>query len=208
MSQNNGQQFNLGIKHQLFNNEVRKRRLELGLTQKQLAKLCGLGKQTVGHIETFRSYPIRDQGEKIAKVLESTVEVLFPIWTKEFIGKLTTVVTEHLITERMLEHPELRLLPAEAGSTEEIEDQLDKELLRKVTAEVLDTLTPREQRVLQLRYGMGDPGQEGEERARPMNLEEVGREFGVTRERIRQIEGKAIRKLKHPTRIHKLRPFL
>ena len=65
---------------------------------------------------------------------------------------------------------------------------------------MLDSLSPREKRVLQLRFGLED----GKQRT----LEEVGREFGVTRERIRQIEAKAIRKLKHPTRAKKLRDYL
>jgi len=65
---------------------------------------------------------------------------------------------------------------------------------------VLSTLTDRERRVLQLRFGLED--------GRSRTLEEVGREFGVTRERIRQIEAKALRKLRHPTRSRKLRDFL
>jgi RNA polymerase primary sigma factor len=66
--------------------------------------------------------------------------------------------------------------------------------------EVLHTLTEREARVLQLRFGLED--------GRSRTLEEVGREFGVTRERIRQIEAKALRKLRHPTRSRKLKDFL
>lgn len=73
-------------------------------------------------------------------------------------------------------------------------------LLREQLEEVLDTLTPREKKVLRLRFGLDD------ERAR--TLEEVGQEFGVTRERIRQIEAKALRKLKHPNRSKKLKDFL
>jgi RNA polymerase primary sigma factor len=65
---------------------------------------------------------------------------------------------------------------------------------------VLGTLSLRERRVLQLRYGLED--------GRTRTLEEVGREFSVTRERIRQIEAKALRKLRHPTRSEKLRDFL
>ncbi len=61
-------------------------------------------------------------------------------------------------------------------------------------------MTERESRVLQLRFGLED--------GRGRTLEEVGREFGVTRERIRQIEAKALRKLRHPTRSRKLRDFL
>ena len=73
-------------------------------------------------------------------------------------------------------------------------------LLKEQLAEVLDTLTPREKKVLELRFGMID--------GRTRTLEEVGKEFNVTRERIRQIEAKALRKLRHPSRSKKLRDFL
>ncbi len=65
---------------------------------------------------------------------------------------------------------------------------------------MLFTLNPRERRVLQLRFGLED--------GRSRTLEEVGREFGVTRERIRQIEAKALRKLRHPSRSKKLKDYL
>ena len=73
-------------------------------------------------------------------------------------------------------------------------------LLKEQLEEVLDTLTPREEKVLRLRFGLDD--------GRARTLEEVGQNFGVTRERIRQIEAKALRKLRHPSRSHKLRDFL
>lgn len=80
------------------------------------------------------------------------------------------------------------------------DEQATRELLKAHLDEVLDSLSPREKRVLVLRFGLED----GKQRT----LEEVGKEFGVTRERIRQIEAKAIRKLKHPTRAKKLRDYL
>ena len=83
------------------------------------------------------------------------------------------------------------LAPAEAAS---------HQLLKEQVAAVLDSLTGRERRVLQLRFGLED--------GRARTLEEVGREFNVTRERIRQIEAKALRKLRHPSRSRKLRDFL
>ena len=73
-------------------------------------------------------------------------------------------------------------------------------LLKEQLMEVLDTLTPREKKVLELRFGIID--------GRTRTLEEVGKEFNVTRERIRQIEAKALRKLRHPSRSKKLKDFL
>ena len=82
-------------------------------------------------------------------------------------------------------------VPAEAAAQTLLKEQLD---------EVLDTLTEREQKVLRLRFGMDD--------GRARTLEEVGKEFNVTRERIRQIEAKALRKLRHPSRSRKLKDYL
>ena len=79
-------------------------------------------------------------------------------------------------------------------------DKVSRELLKEALQKVLDTLSPRERKVLIMRFGLED--------GKPKTLEEVGREFKVTRERIRQIEAKAIRKLKHPTRARKLKDFL
>ena len=72
--------------------------------------------------------------------------------------------------------------------------------LREQLGEVLETLTEREQKVLELRFGLKD--------GRARTLEEVGRVFKVTRERIRQIEAKALRKLRHPSRSRKLKDYL
>ena len=82
------------------------------------------------------------------------------------------------------------LSPAEVAESNMLKEQL---------IAVLNTLTPREEKVLRLRYGFDD--------SHPRTLEEVGKEFNVTRERIRQIEAKALRKMKHPNRIKKLKDF-
>jgi len=79
-------------------------------------------------------------------------------------------------------------------------DTASKQLLKDNIREVLETLSPREAKVLVYRFGL--------EGGRPMTLEEVGQKFGVTRERIRQIEAKALRKLKHPSRRKKLQDYL
>jgi RNA polymerase primary sigma factor len=85
---------------------------------------------------------------------------------------------------------EASLSPADVATRQMLKEQMD---------DVLDSLTGRERRVLQLRFGLED--------GRQRTLEEVGKEFGVTRERIRQIEAKALRKLRHPTRSRKLRDY-
>ncbi|HJW14839.1 MAG TPA: RNA polymerase sigma factor RpoD, partial [Thermoanaerobaculia bacterium] len=83
------------------------------------------------------------------------------------------------------------LSPIEAVLVSNLQDQ---------TRRVLKSLTPREEQVLKMRFGVGDGSEH--------TLEEVGRSFNVTRERIRQIESKALRKLRHPSRAKKLKPFL
>ncbi len=79
-------------------------------------------------------------------------------------------------------------------------DAASHTLLKEQLADVLKTLTPREEKVLRLRFGLDD--------GHPRTLEEVGKEFNVTRERIRQIEAKALRKLRHPSRSKKLKDFI
>ena len=82
-------------------------------------------------------------------------------------------------------------VPAEEAAYTLLQEQLEK---------VMETLTEREQKVIRLRYGLGS--------GRPRTLEEVGKEFNVTRERIRQIEAKALRKLRHPSRSRILKDYL
>ncbi len=79
-------------------------------------------------------------------------------------------------------------------------DAVSYTMLKEQMLSVLDTLTPREEKVLRLRYGLDD--------GRPRTLEEVGKEFNVTRERIRQIEAKALRKLRHPSRSKRLKDYM
>jgi RNA polymerase primary sigma factor len=79
-------------------------------------------------------------------------------------------------------------------------DAASKQLLKEQMQDILDSLSERERKVLEMRFGLLD--------GQGHTLEEVGQEFGVTRERIRQIEAKALRKLRHPIRSRKLRDYL
>jgi RNA polymerase sigma factor (sigma-70 family) len=178
------EEFSLGVKHQIFNNEVRKRRLERGLTQKQLGKICGRSNGFIGHIETLRTYPSLEDAEMIATALGSTVRELFPKWINEFKKYRNSVVTEHIITERLLENPDLLSLP----DPEDMEDKVNNEILKDDIDKALGRLSEREKKVMELRFGLRGGS--------PKHLDEVGAILGVSRERVRQIEARVFRKLK------------
>ncbi len=120
-----------------------------------------------------------DKVRDILKIAQEPVSIETPIGEEED-SRLGDFIEDEAASE-----------PAEAASFTLLKEQL---------MEVLDTLTPREKKVLELRFGIID--------GRTRTLEEVGREFSVTRERIRQIEAKALRKLRHPSRSKKLKDFL
>jgi RNA polymerase primary sigma factor len=120
-----------------------------------------------------------DKAYEIVKISQDTTSLETPV------GKEEDTRLKEFIED------EITLSPFEAASRELLKDHID---------DVLDSLNPREQRVLELRFGLRD--------GRTRTLEEVGREFGVTRERIRQIEAKALRKLRHPSRSKRLRDYL
>jgi len=120
--------------------------------------------------------------EKVEEILKISQE---PISLETPIGEEEDTHLGDFIEDRKI------MSPADTASYELLKEQISK---------VLNTLTPREQRVLRLRFGLED--------GRSRTLEEVGREFKVTRERIRQIEAKALRKLRHPTRSRKLKDYL
>jgi len=120
--------------------------------------------------------------EKVEEILKISQE---PISLETPIGEEEDTHLGDFIEDRKI------MSPADTASHELLKDQISK---------VLSTLTPREQRVLTLRFGLED--------GRSRTLEEVGKEFRVTRERIRQIEAKALRKLRHPTRSRKLKDYL
>ena len=120
--------------------------------------------------------------EKVRDILKLSQE---PVSLKSPIGEEEDSALADFIPD------EAALAPAEAASQELLREQVDS---------VLDTLSERERDVLKLRFGLID--------GRNRTLEEVGKEFNVTRERIRQIEAKALRKLRHPTRSRKLKDYL
>lgn len=194
--------FNVGVKHSIFNNELRKRRLSLGLSQKELSQASGVTITAVGNLETFRRMPSEKEATQICRVLDTDISTVFPEWLKLFKPKRTTVVTEHLVTEVQLTSGILNQYLLEDGQDQidKVEEDIMNEELKEVIKRQLSSLTPRESKILTMRFGLDG--------SNPKTLEEVGNQFGVTRERIRGIESKAIRRLKHPTRSKYLKSYL
>ena len=143
-----------------------------------LSRAYGLPKSTPEEIAAELDMPV-ERVREILKISQEPVSLETPIGEEED-SHLGDFIQDDNVP-----------VPAEAAAQTLLKEQLD---------EVLDTLTEREQKVLRLRFGMND--------GRARTLEEVGKEFDVTRERIRQIEAKALRKLRHPSRSRKLRDYL
>ncbi|WP_046216600.1 RNA polymerase sigma factor RpoD [Paenibacillus wulumuqiensis] len=131
--------------------------------------------------------------EEIAKEMEITIEKVRGIMkvSQEPVSLETPIGEENDSNLGDFIEDQEALAPADAAAYELLKEQLE---------DVLDTLTEREENVLRLRFGLDD--------GRTRTLEEVGKVFGVTRERIRQIEAKALRKLRHPSRSKRLKDFL
>uniref|UniRef100_UPI003FEE31ED RNA polymerase sigma factor RpoD n=1 Tax=Angelakisella sp. TaxID=1935177 RepID=UPI003FEE31ED len=154
--------------------------------------------ETINKVKKVNSQLLHENGheptnEQIAEKLEMPVEK---------VREIMRVAQEPVSLETPIgEEEDSHLgdfIPAEDGPAPS--DVASHTMLKEQLAEVLSTLTPREEKVLRLRFGLED--------GRSRTLEEVGKEFNVTRERIRQIEAKALRKLRHPSRSKKLKDFL
>lgn len=196
-------EFQFGIRQRLYNWNMRVARQRFGLTQRQLGQLVGKGKVSIGQIETLRVYPKPELADEIAHILQMDVEVLFPPWLQEFkLEKVTPALEDKSISlrealrEGMLD-PQLLTTTT---TIQDIEARIDNDALREKIETVLNELSEREKRVLILRFGLDG--------RRAMLLEEAGVQFNLTRERIRQIEGKALRKLRHPRYTRKLVDYL
>jgi len=179
----------------LRNAVLRQRRVALGLTQKQLGDLIGVTAHTICQIETMRGSGSREVLERLAEVLGCTADDLHIKWPKEVptIGTVVKDIEPHAL-EAYMDVVRCRALemakdPAvTAGAAEEYIDRKNQ------ISKALDTLTFREREVIKMRYGIGTDDI-------AYTFEEIGRKFKVTRECVRQIEARALRKLQHPVRM-------
>jgi len=174
-----------------------------GWTQKDMALLTGFSTAYLGHIETLRVIPSEVAMDEIAAALNLPKDYLFP---EALIGAMKDGLFDHRVVElqeqhivRLAEARRAGLLPQGITEDEAVE-AVDRAILQERLSEAMSSLTEKEQRVIKLRFGLED--------GHSLTLEEVGKEFNVTRDRIRQIEAKAIRKLRHPSRSRRLKDFL
>lgn len=172
-------------------------------SQTEFAKASGLKPQEVSDMIAMRLPPIGMNGNfcyVAIAIMEALGAAPTDLWTSE---QMTIKLRRNTIEKELSKEAILEAIQNESGallgvvSPEEIIQQNQK---RKVIEETVNTLTPTEIKVLNMRYGLHD----GKEKT----LEEVGKEFHFTRERIRQIEAKALRKMRHPSRANKLAVFL
>ena len=178
--------FGLGVKTSIYNNELRKRRIALGMEQKDLAKKIGKTNSVISHYETFKNYPDKKAAAKIAKILNCDIETIFPAWLQEYKLKKSSVDREVKIDCISIDSGKAQYLLE--GNDDSFIDKTENSLLASKIKEAINALTDREQRILTLRFGLDD--------SKPHTLEEVGQEFSVTRDRIRQIEAKALAKIR------------
>lgn len=195
----NQETFSLGVKRIPFNGVMRKARLEKGLSQYDLGKMIGACGSTIQQIETMRKWPKTNVAYQIADILEVDIENLFPKWMEDKLVKRGSNLNVYMNIERVALEAAASV-PSLLSGSDVVDKEIDRKLMEKNIREVLDTISPKERRVLVERFGLY-----GNE---PKDLEAVGRMFNVTRERIRQIEAKALRKLRHPSRSNGLKDYV
>lgn len=181
----------LGIDHVPFNVRLRDARLRLGWSRRRLALAVGMTPTVVGQYEALKAWPRPAVGERIATALQDSADYLFPpevgIALK---GRSAHVTTSVLPMEALtLDSPQVRYLPA----PDLYEQVYDRDIHGRLH-DAVGTLADRQQYVIRRHFGLDGESQ---------TLAEIGQTLGVTVERVRQIEAKALRKLRNPSRSRK-----
>lgn len=194
----------LGFRGGFFNRAMRDRRLALGWTQAQLGEAAHVPKQVMGHYETLRSYPPADRRRRIAAVLGLSTDELFPPWLEMMVQERAIRDVPLASLNELVDHaPRALALAASSAVVDPSEIATENAAdagLHEAVRRQLDGLTARERRVVEIRFGFED--------GRPRTLQEAAEVFGLHRESIRQIEARALRKMRHPSRSRRLAEYL
>ena len=176
-------------------------RKDRAMTAEAMAQTAQISRDRLRRIENLKVIPTEEELCKIACILEKPIDYLFPEALLDAVkaGVFSRREVELAVPEVISLTEAQRLRLTYDGEATLIE-QVSRTMLAEQITEVLETLTPKERKVIRLRFGLED--------GCSRNLEEVGKEFGGTRARIRQIEGKALRKLRHPCHSRKLMAYL
>lgn len=186
--------FKVGIKSYAFHHRLRE--LRGSKTQEELAIEIGI---TIGRyqvIETLRRFPTEEEALKIGDYFDIEASELFPKWSYPMFSKERNLQSTINVQRVSLESKEV--LQIEDGFSQEKE--IDSEFLKRDLGKVLATLTTGQRRVIEMRFGLKG--------SKPMTLEETGKILGVSRERVRQIEARALRIMHHPSKRNMLRDYL
>lgn len=175
-------------------------RRESGWTQVQVAEWAGISLGRLSQIERLKAVPTVLEMDNLSAVLMRPTDYLFPDILMDSLRLGVFDRREVELQEDQVAALTERAVKMTLPPYFDEHRELDIGFLGSLVAKTLKTLTQREEKVLRMRFGIGYP--------RPYTYEETGKEFGVTRERIRQIEAKALRKLRHPSRSKELRFFL
>jgi RNA polymerase sigma factor (sigma-70 family) len=183
-------------------------RKENNLNGEQMAEMLKISRGRLRRIENLRAVPTEDEIARISIALGQFPEYLFPdtlltaVKANTFAKRETTLAEPQVVYLTQKQQNRL-LLQSGEKDMDDLDEEIQKATLLEDVKEVLSTLTPREQRVIEYRFGFEDGGG-----GRCRTLEETGKECNVSKERIRQIELKAMRKLRHPSRSRRLRHYL
>ena len=175
-------------------------RAERGWAQARVASWVSMTTQRLSDIENLKVIPTDLEMDDLSAVLMKSVEYLFPKVLAQSVSCGVFDKREVSLSEKQVAALESREVVLALPATEDIEMNVDRLALVDKVKEVIGGLTPREQKIIELRFGLNG--------GQTHTLEDIGKMFNVTRDRIRQIEEKALRKLRHPTRSRKLQVFL
>ena len=196
--------FSLGFKVTIFNVRLRRLRELLGLTQVELGHQVGVGSATIGNFERFLRFPPKVLADKIASVLHTTKEDIFPDWLQFYVLDKSTreFVSTDMQIQQAIERAPWKALESGWDEQETGDPNERAEVSDRYTRirEIVGTLPPRQRQVLILHFGLDGEG--------TRTLDHIGDIIHRNRERVREIEAQALSNLRRSSRAEELKAYL